>query len=261
MPPPYSPMHSRFLLVLSSVTFDHADPAREDSRKGKKHSAYVGSPMAIDKGCKDSDGASKQKTRDIFVPLRASECRRLNCDPSHPYLSNQTTQQTAAVKHHTGKSRAAALRALSFECIRTKLHTQAYAQKATEPPIMERASIARYCAPCLCKVSTIVANAMVGAAAKTPAKLFGLNKSPNTEKMLTTEPPMRKRIRISTFPPTKAFVRLTVIKEDELAITCRACLWRPLRTCGRVSSQFPQTQPSEPQLRGAIDSSFDSSLL
>ena len=51
---------------------------------------------------------------------------------------------------------------------------------------MERASIARYCAPCLCRVSAMVANAIVGAAAKTPAKLFGLNKSPMTEKMLTT---------------------------------------------------------------------------
>lgn len=44
----------------------------------------------------------------------------------------------------------------------------AYSQKAIEPPIIERASIARYCAPCLCRVSGMIANAIVGAAAKLP---------------------------------------------------------------------------------------------
>lgn len=39
---PYIPMHSRFLLVLPSVTFNHADAAWEDTRKCKKYSTYVG---------------------------------------------------------------------------------------------------------------------------------------------------------------------------------------------------------------------------
>lgn len=51
--------------------------------------------------------------------------------------------------------------------------------------------------------SARVASATDGAAPNSPAKLFGLNRSPSSANVETDSPPMMKRIRISFMAPEK----------------------------------------------------------
>jgi hypothetical protein len=78
----------------------------------------------------------------------------------------------------------------------TKLTTEAYAKNATEPAIIERASIEAYDLPSATIVRPNVARATDGAAPNNPAKLFGLSRSPITAKTETTAPPTRNLIKI-----------------------------------------------------------------
>jgi hypothetical protein len=77
-----------------------------------------------------------------------------------------------------------------------QLQHDAKARKAIAPAIMERASTLAYRAPSVAIVRLRVPSATDGAAPKSPAKLFGLNKSPKIANNVTTVPPMRKRTRI-----------------------------------------------------------------
>src|SRR5215470_7633673 len=65
------------------------------------------------------------------------------------------------------------------------------------PAIIDVASVEAYCAPSFMMVRPSVATATEGAAPNSPAKLFGLNTSPRTEKKETAIPPIRKRTRSS----------------------------------------------------------------
>src|SRR6266496_3318754 len=74
-----------------------------------------------------------------------------------------------------------------------QLAHEAYTKKAIAPAIIDRASVAAYMAPSLLTVSAKVAKATEGAAAKRPAKLLGLNRSPRKAKPDTNTPPIKKR--------------------------------------------------------------------
>src|SRR5260370_9380400 len=69
------------------------------------------------------------------------------------------------------------------------------------PAIIEWASIAANCLPSLTIAIPSVASATDGAAQKSPAKLFGLKTSANTEKNETASPPIRNRTTISFMTP------------------------------------------------------------
>jgi hypothetical protein len=70
-------------------------------------------------------------------------------------------------------------------------------KKANAPAIMELASMEAYDFPSLATVSPNVASATEGAAAKSPAKLLGLKRSPRIAKIETTTPPIKNRMTIT----------------------------------------------------------------
>jgi hypothetical protein len=98
-----------------------------------------------------------------------------------------------AVTSHTMMRDAVTGKARNLQRIINQLAHEAYTKKAMAPTTIERASIATYSGPSVCMVRTSVANAMEGAAANRPAKLFGWNTSPKTAKAETKVPPIKKR--------------------------------------------------------------------
>jgi len=71
----------------------------------------------------------------------------------------------------------------------------AYKNRAMAPKIIDRASTAANNFPSVMMVNPSVAIATEGAAAKRPAKLLGITKSPKAANKETTAPPTMKRIR------------------------------------------------------------------
>src|SRR5438105_1976170 len=73
------------------------------------------------------------------------------------------------------------------------------------PATIERDSVATYRAPSVETVRQRVARATEGAAPNSPAKLLGLNKSPNSANAETTAPPIRNRRKISFMANSVSF--------------------------------------------------------
>src|SRR5436190_787208 len=73
------------------------------------------------------------------------------------------------------------------------------------PTIIDRASTAAYDKPDRDAASASVVSATEGAAANTPAKLFGLNRSPSSANVATTAPPIANRMTISHMSTAVAF--------------------------------------------------------
>src|SRR5581483_763151 len=105
-----------------------------------------------------------------------------------------------------------------------QLTNDAYTKNAIAPPIMDRASIPAYAVPCFATVRPMVARATEGAAPKSPAKLLGLNKSPITEKIETTTPPITNRSTMSNISsePALDWVQLVQFLPSRFADS----LWR-----------------------------------
>ena len=74
------------------------------------------------------------------MPLYLSEGRSVDFD-SHGYLM-QTYHTLNAIPNHNGIEQVVTMRALSLYRIMIQLTTEAYANNATAPAIMERPSIA-----------------------------------------------------------------------------------------------------------------------
>jgi hypothetical protein len=142
----------------------------------------------------------------------------------------------------------------NFERIRfliiSQLHNVAYAQKASAPTIIERASIAAKSLPFVAIVSPRVASATEGAAANKPAKLLGLRMSPRAANNDTMRPPMAKRKMscvINNFAPK---LRATKSAADPALLRFPRqydLLWRSVRiTPGRpcpLLFEFPAFLP------------------
>lgn len=78
-----------------------------------------------------------------------------------------------------------------------QLMLYAHTKNAIAPAIIDRASVAEKRCPFSEIVSASVASAMEGADPKSPAKLFGLNRSPSNANVETNKPPATNRKIIS----------------------------------------------------------------
>jgi hypothetical protein len=85
--------------------------------------------------------------------------------------------------------------------ISVQLNSWLYTNNAMAPPIIDRPSRPVKTPSCLATASPSDPNAIDGAALKSPAKLFGLRRSPINAKRETAMPPMRNRRRRSFHTP------------------------------------------------------------
>jgi len=111
------------------------------------------------------------------------------------------------------------------------------------PTTIDKPSIEAYVPPCFSNASQRDASATDGAALKRPAKLFGLNRSPTTEKKDTMAPPIMNLTNMSDHMVLFAgYAALLRAFTSGVSVSLR-----PSLTCFRVSwASFDSTSRSAP---------------